>query len=343
MKELSYYEQVKNYFLTRERLSLFERTPMKEEFGDKNKFLVTPNKKYKGYFVHYYLHHTIPDNSMMNRMFGLFPKEEDSWDVELSLGKKYAEFIEKKLYGQFHQFTPESVKIALAKYPAITNIILSHYKTFLYKGFEMCFCVNALKIYLNKIGPEIPRQLEEKAVDALISFAEKFVFEVNNFSFDPSPLKLRPRQPESDMPKWVKSCMYVGARACVKLIGAEIDFVIQDSSDSGNLDFDLYDIDTDFSDSSPLNYQDGINIESPIGDDCYNVMFCGKDDLPPNANSDGYIPKGDVCLNSTVSDIPKHFKLFVKDGHKFALFNGAYYRIDGSGTVTIGGIKYDKI
>ena len=73
------------------------------------------------------------------------------------------------------------------------------------------------------------------------------------------------------------------------------------------------------------------------------VTFHGRDTLPPNANSDGYIPNGTQELTSTISDSTKTFKLYSKDGHDYVLYNGSYYRIDGPGTVTIGGIKYDKI
>lgn len=71
--------------------------------------------------------------------------------------------------------------------------------------------------------------------------------------------------------------------------------------------------------------------------------FIGRNTLPPNANSDGYIPDGKVTLTSTIGDVPETFKMYAKDGHSYALYNGHYYRIDGSGTVTINGIKYDKI
>lgn len=74
-----------------------------------------------------------------------------------------------------------------------------------------------------------------------------------------------------------------------------------------------------------------------------HIAFRGKDDLPPNANSDGYIPDGKVSLNSVISDKTETFKLYNKEGHDYALYHGRYYRIDGSGTVTIGGIKYHKI
>lgn len=73
------------------------------------------------------------------------------------------------------------------------------------------------------------------------------------------------------------------------------------------------------------------------------VTFCGRDTLPPNANSDGYIPNGTQELTSTIAETTKTFKLYSKGGHDYVLYNGSYYRIDGSGTVTIGGVKYDKI
>lgn len=74
-----------------------------------------------------------------------------------------------------------------------------------------------------------------------------------------------------------------------------------------------------------------------------HVPFDARNTLPPNANSDGYIPNGTQELTSTIADTQKTFKLYTKDGHDYVLYNGSYYRIDGSGTVTIGGVKYDKI
>lgn len=71
--------------------------------------------------------------------------------------------------------------------------------------------------------------------------------------------------------------------------------------------------------------------------------FCGRDTLPPNANSDGYIPKGYQELTSTISKYHKTFKLYYKGGHDYVLYNGRYFQIDGVGTVVIGGIKYNKI
>lgn len=82
-------------------------------------------------------------------------------------------------------------------------------------------------------------------------------------------------------------------------------------------------------------------LDLEIGDD--NLSFMSRNTLPPNTNADGYIPDGKVSLTSTISDLEDTFNLYRKDGHNYALYNGHYYRIDGAGTVTINGIKYDKI
>ncbi len=74
-----------------------------------------------------------------------------------------------------------------------------------------------------------------------------------------------------------------------------------------------------------------------------NITFCGRNTLPPDANSDGYVPNGSQELASTISDIKRTFKLYSKNGHAYVLYNGNYYRVDGSGIVVIGGVKYDKI
>ena len=82
-------------------------------------------------------------------------------------------------------------------------------------------------------------------------------------------------------------------------------------------------------------------LDLEIGDD--NLNFMSRNTLPPNSNADGYIPDGKVSLTSTISDLEDTFKLYRKDDHSYALYNGHYYRIDGPGMVTINGIKYNKI
>lgn len=97
-------------------------------------------------------------------------------------------------------------------------------------------------------------------------------------------------------------------------------------------------------DESALLYDDDDFVNEVMAErDINPTTFRAHDTLPPNANADGYIPDGSVELTSTISDIQRTFKLYSKDGHDYVLYNGNYYRIDGTGTVTIGGIKYDKI
>lgn len=74
-----------------------------------------------------------------------------------------------------------------------------------------------------------------------------------------------------------------------------------------------------------------------------NLSFMGRDTLPPNANSDGYIPDGRIDLTSTIGDVSKSFKLYTKDGHSYVLDHGQYYKVDGLGTVMINGVRYDKM
>lgn len=65
--------------------------------------------------------------------------------------------------------------------------------------------------------------------------------------------------------------------------------------------------------------------------------------LPPNNNSDGYIPDGKITLERTESGNTDTFKVYNKDGNKYIHEGGKWIRIDGCGTMNIKGIKYDKI
>ena len=65
--------------------------------------------------------------------------------------------------------------------------------------------------------------------------------------------------------------------------------------------------------------------------------------LPPNNNSDGYIPNGKVTLGRVESDNTDTFKVYNKDGGQYVYEGGKWIRIDGCGTVWIKGVKYEKI
>lgn len=69
----------------------------------------------------------------------------------------------------------------------------------------------------------------------------------------------------------------------------------------------------------------------------YNVNFMGSD-------SDSMIPDGKVTLERTVSGIEDSFQMYRNNGHIFVETSPKHFvQVDGSGTVEIKGIKYDKI
>lgn len=119
------------------------------------------------------------------------------------------------------------------------------------------------------------------------------------------------------------------------------DYLLED----GEIDFSGLEYEN-ISDDSTWSHDDEGFLDEIMNEhkqDTNHMTFDSRHILPPNANSDGYIPSGTQELTSTIADTQKTFKLYTKDGHNYVLYNGSYYRIDGSGTVIIGGIKYDKI
>ncbi|MBQ9138264.1 MAG: hypothetical protein IJX65_06500 [Alistipes sp.] len=71
--------------------------------------------------------------------------------------------------------------------------------------------------------------------------------------------------------------------------------------------------------------------------DTYNVAFMGS-------NSDGMIPDGSVTLERTISGIDESFKAYRNGGHIFVETSPNHFvQVDGSGTVKIHGVEYDKI
>lgn len=127
-----------------------------------------------------------------------------------------------------------------------------------------------------------------------------------------------------------------------------IDDYIPDDDDLGINDIDHSDFSSILPDDGEFDFSnDDDSFLDEVMDEYHqksnHMTFVGRDRLPSNANSDGYIPNGHKELTSTVSEIHKTFDLYSKDGHDYVLYNGKYYSIDGIGTVTIGGIKYDKI
>lgn len=150
---------------------------------------------------------------------------------------------------------------------------------------------------------------------------------------------------DTSMPDFTNSDMELGEECSLNLSGDdafESFKVIDDNMSFLETDMKMHPDDSLFSSENsefsmtnrPSSWDYGMNND--------NLSFMGRDTLPPNANSDGYIPDGRIDLTSTIGDVPKTFKLYTKDGHSYVLDHGCYYKIDGPGTVTINGIRYDK-
>ena len=104
---------------------------------------------------------------------------------------------------------------------------------------------------------------------------------------------------------------------------------------------DFFDFDGDvFSDDGGLFGAEGTTIDDldVLGlADGHNVSFMGT-------NSDGFIPDGSVTLERTISGIDESFKAFRNGGHIYVETSPNHYvQVDGSGTVKIHGVEYDKI
>ncbi|MBM6673792.1 hypothetical protein [Marseilla massiliensis] len=140
-------------------------------------------------------------------------------------------------------------------------------------------------------------------------------------------------------------------------MGLVEEFPLNLSGDDAFESFKITDDDMSFMETDMKMYQDdslfpseksdflmmGQPASGNFGSNSDNLSFMGRDTLSPNVHSEGYIPDGRIELTSTIGDVPKTFKLYTKDGHSYVLDHGCYYKIDGPGTVTINGIKYDKI
>lgn len=248
----------------------------------------------------------------------------------------------------YNGFTPESIKKALREMPTIRDWVLSD--TFCdqtYKGKKLTVSEDtyrkptAYRLY-QLLPPEQNNYSGVKsALDYMLDFADTVISELLNGTFHKDDLIQKPREKKSNSSNLLeiggKVALRFGVRMLARAIGGDLD-IGGDSGDSGisidvpDIDFDIDGIDGDFN----FDFADGY-----YGD---GLSFMGKtkDSLPSNANSDGYIPDGSISLTRTISDITDTFKHYRKDGHDFVLYYGNYIRVDGSGTVTIGGVKYDK-
>jgi len=188
---------------------------------------------------------------------------------------------------------------------------------------------------------------QKKALTVMVNYADNLITEVSHFRINLNKLRKKGGNNSTSnsgfSPKVEKALLVGGiflVRAAVKIAARSIGTDADINFDISSPDVDIPEFDFDV--SNDTDYQNSFSDNNYYGD-TNNISFMGKDTLPPNANADGFIPKGEVILNTTVSDIPNHFKQFVKGTHRYILYNGNYFQIDGGGTVTIGGIKYNKI
>lgn len=283
--------------------------------------------------------------------FRLF--EPDSWAFCLYLSEKSTKVCVE--IGQLRSnFTEDSIKRTLCRYPTILKLCfeLGDLRA-IYVGENRAYLwthINGDSVYVNK--------RESQCVQKLLNVVGAFESECDCFKYTPDLLELtewkkqeikyeieRKKNPQpqnnsnTKVERYLKIAAIIGLKYIVRSIGANLDLPIpSDSSDAPDF--------TDIPDLPDLPDADGSdclgNLDFVDTDNSYGLSFMGKDTLPAGANSDGYIPDGSISLTRTISDIAETFKHYRKDGHDYVLYNGSYYRVDGSGTVRIGGILYDK-
>lgn len=283
--------------------------------------------------------------------FRLF--EPDSWSFCIYLTEKEAKVCEE-ISKLIFNFTDESIRLTLRQYPVICKLcldFLDDLRAINIDGENRPY----LWTHINGNSDYVSSQ-EVKCVQKLLNIVDDFVRECRNFQYNPEYLELtewkkreieleieRRNNPQpqpannsnSKVGRYLVIAGIIGLKCIAKSIGAELD--IQIPSDAPDLP-DIPDV-PDVDDSYGIGNLDFADSNSQDG---YNVPFMGRDTLPPNANSDGYIPDGSISLNRTISDITDSFKHYTKDGHDYILYHGSYIRVDGSGTVNIGGVSYDK-
>ena len=166
-----------------------------------------------------------------------------------------------------------------------------------------------------------------------------------------------------------KYTIKAGAMILLGAIGANIDGPDIDINipipNVGIPDFDIPDIDIpdintpnidvpdiDVPDIDVPDIDAAVDISTDLGSD-FNIPETDLNyDTPDQGNaisflgsskSDGFIPDGTIKLERTISGTTDTFDLFTKGGHEYVKVNGCFIQIDGSGTVNINNIKYDKI
>lgn len=270
----------------------------------------------------------------------------DDYTIQVGFGEKLSKFIRDIGYLRKFYYS-SSFEDFLKKYPTVEKATSPHdtgfgpgpiffnsnenvnvYDEYVQFDFELDKEYRNSHEKADKYALEVMR-IMEKIVEEVVRMTP---LDFSRFSFSPSKSSSSFR-----IPRWAGGITKIGLKAFANYLGANLpDF---DFSSGGDSDFDFSgggDSGFDFSDGNS-----DFDFDPDFGDG-YDVNFLGKDTLPSGANSDGYIPDGSISLTRTITDKIDTFKHYIKDEHDYVLYNGKYYRVDGYGTVTINGIKYDK-
>lgn len=292
------------------------------------------SKRKNNKYFNYLISHEVSGDNFIDRFFGDY---HNTWEFTVSFGEKTTQFLQKTC-DFLNSFEDNSIINALGNNKYLSDFILAeiNIKRINYKGYEVSPILCEPRIHVENKVQELTSTIEAEISTILYDYAEHIHNELKRFTLDTSKLVRRKCIEETQLPGWLKTSINVGkrigAKALCAYIGTSIDLPDMFDSDSN------YDL-GDFGDTT-LDYDLDISEIGSDIDNYNNVTFRGNN--PPNANSDGYIPDGQVTLERTISGTTNTFKCFTKDGHDFVYKNGQYIRIDGSGTVTINNIKYDK-
>lgn len=328
----------RRFYSTAENKIVFQESRFIESFGDFDEdkdyecMMKFPNNR----VVTYYLYHS-------RHLF-----RKDDWSFHIHLGKIGT--ILGNLWDLNCLYTEESIRKAFKDLPTVQNYIFDHYVEGHYLMSDgLDFMNGELTIRLDGYGRDLSEYKKKEIVSVMVRFADKVIQELSRKEiytdcFVKKPVEYK-QSTFSQLPDWLQSTIKVGARIGVKTIAAalrqNVDLPDIDFGGSNIPDIDVPSLEFDFDGNFDFDV-DGLDGGFDFDSDGIAFMGNTKDSLPSNANSDGYIPDGSISLTRTISDTTDTFKHYKKDGHDFVLYYGNYIRVDGSGTVTIGGVKYDK-
>lgn len=328
----------RRFYSTAENKIVFQESRFIESYGDFDEdncyecMMRFPNNRVITYYLDHCRH--------------LFKK--DDWFFSIHLGKIGS--ILGNLWELKRIYTEESIKKAFMELPTVQKYIFDNHVEGHYlmsDGLE--FMNGQLTILLDGYGRDLSDYKKKEIVSIMVGFADNVIQELSRKKiytdcFVKKPVEYK-QSTFSQLPEWLQSSIKIGARIGAKTIAAalrqNIDLPDIDFGGSNIPDIDAPTLDFDFD----FDVMDGdIDFDFADGYDGDGLAFLGKtkDSLPPNANSDGYIPDGTIKLTRTVSDIVDTFKHYRKNGHDYVLYYGNYIRVDGYGTVSIGGVSYDK-